>query len=79
MMKHLCSLYMQKLFLLTEALRAESGLRHGPDLLARRLVHVLGSRLLSEIWAGSNCRNRVSGVQCFSYAQLSLSRPNPSR
>ena len=49
-------------------IRAESGLRPGPDLLARRLAHMLGSRLLSESWAGSSCRNRVSGGQRFSYA-----------
>ena len=45
----------------TSRLRAESGLRLGPYLLALRLVHVLDSRLLSESWVGSSCRYRVSG------------------
>ena len=37
----------------TSRLRAESGLRHLSDPLAQHTVQVLGSRLLSEMWAQS--------------------------
>ena len=46
-------------------LRAESGLRDGPDLLARCLVHVLSSRLLSERVGEQLSQPRVQRTSLF--------------